>query len=568
MEQPLDILREYWGYEGFRGIQQEIIDSVLAGRDTLGLMPTGGGKSITFQVPTLCMEGLCIVITPLIALMRDQVQNLRRRNILASAVYSGMSSDDVESVYDNCILGHTKFLYISPERLANPLFLTKLRKMRVSLITVDEAHCISQWGYDFRPSYLSIKQIRRELRGVPVLALTATATPQVVNDICHQLDFGQDAQVFRMSFERKNLAYVVRQADDKIGEILHILERVPGSAIVYTRSREGTRELAQHLTESGISATHFHAGMTLLDKDLRQRRWQSGETRVMVATNAFGMGIDKPDVRLVIHADLPDSIEAYFQEAGRAGRDGDRAWAVLLYNRGDLTKMNRRSDMEFPPKDFCAQIYEELAYFFQLPVGEGAGRTFEFNINQFCRSFRHYPAGVESALHLLTRAGYIVYREEDDGKARLMMLTRRDDLYYMSHLTPLDDRVLRAVLRLYAGLFAEYVYVEEDRIAEEAGLSQQQVYDVLIDLTRQRVLNYVPRKHVPRVTYVLRRVDQERVYFSEDVYETRRQVYQQRVQAMVNYCQTGDECRSVQLLRYFGEQKANKCGCCDVCLQK
>ncbi|MCQ2267020.1 MAG: RecQ family ATP-dependent DNA helicase [Bacteroidaceae bacterium] len=568
MEQPLDILREYWGYDGFRGIQQEIIDSVLAGQDTLGLMPTGGGKSITFQVPTLCMEGLCVVVTPLSALMKDQVQSLRRRGILASAVYSGMSSDDVESVYDNCILGHTKFLYISPERLVNPLFLTKLRKMRVSLITVDEAHCISQWGYDFRPSYLSINQIRRELRGVPVLALTATATPQVVDDICHQLDFGQDAQIFRMSFERTNLAYVVRKADDKIGEILHILERVPGSAIVYTRSREGTRELAQHLTESGISATHFHAGMTLLDKDLRQRRWQSGETRVMVATNAFGMGIDKPDVRLVVHADLPDSIEAYFQEAGRAGRDGARAWAVLLYNRGDLTKMNRRSDMEFPPKDFCAQIYEELAYFFQLPVGEGAGRTFEFNINQFCRSFRHYPAGVESALQLLTRAGYIVYREEDDGKARLMMLTRRDDLYYMSHLTPLDDRVLRAVLRLYAGLFAEYVYVEEDRIAEEAGLSQQQVYDVLIDLTRQRVLNYVPRKHVPRVTYVLRRVDQERVYFSEDVYETRRQVYQQRVQAMVNYCQTGDECRSVQLLRYFGEERADRCGCCDVCLQK
>lgn len=568
MAQPLSILREYWGYEGFRGIQQEIIDSVLAGRDTLGLMPTGGGKSITFQVPTLCMEGLCVVVTPLIALMKDQVQNLRRRGILAAAAYSGMSSEEIDVVYDNCILGHTKFLYVSPERLENPLFLTKLRKMQVSLITVDEAHCISQWGYDFRPSYLRIRDIRKELPGVPVLALTATATPQVVEDICQQLDFGQTAQVFRMSFERTNLAYVVRKADDKIGEIIHILESVPGSAIVYTRSREGTRELAQHLCDSGISATHFHAGMTLLDKDLRQRRWQSGDIRVMVATNAFGMGIDKPDVRMVIHADLPDSIEAYFQEAGRAGRDGLKAWAVLLYNRGDLTNMRRRSDMEFPPKDFCTQIYEELAYFFQLPVGEGAGRTFEFNIQQFCRCFRHYPAGVESALHLLTRTGYITYREEDEGKARLMMLTRRDDLYYLSHLTPLDDRVLRAVLRLYAGLFAEYVFVDEDRIAEEAGLTQQQVYDVLIGLTRQRILNYVPRKHVPRVTYERRRVDRERVFISADVYEQRRQVYEQRVQAMLNYCETGDECRSVQLLRYFGEQKANKCGCCDVCLQK
>lgn len=568
MEQPLDILREYWGYDGFRGIQQEIIDSVLAGRETLGLMPTGGGKSITFQVPTLCMEGLCVVVTPLIALMKDQVQNLRRRGILAAAAYSGMSSEEIDVVYDNCILGHTKFLYVSPERLENPLFLTKLRKMHVSLITVDEAHCISQWGYDFRPSYLRIRDIRKELPGVPVLALTATATPQVVEDICQQLDFGQTAQVFRMSFERTNLAYVVRKADDKIGEIIHILESVPGSAIVYTRSREGTRELAQHLCDSGISATHFHAGMTLLDKDLRQRRWQSGDIRVMVATNAFGMGIDKSDVRMVIHADLPDSIEAYFQEAGRAGRDGLKAWAVLLYNRGDLTNMRRRSDMEFPPKDFCTQIYEELAYFFQLPVGEGAGRTFEFNIQQFCRCFRHYPAGVESALHLLTRTGYITYREEDEGKARLMMLTRRDDLYYLSHLTPLDDRVLRAVLRLYAGLFAEYVFVDEDRIAEEAGLTQQQVYDVLIGLTRQRILNYVPRKHVPRVTYERRRVDRERVFISADVYEQRRQVYEQRVQAMLNYCETSDECRSVQLLRYFGEQKANKCGCCDVCLQK
>lgn len=568
MEQPLDILREYWGYDSFRGIQQEIIDSVLAGQDTLGLMPTGGGKSITFQVPTLCMEGLCVVVTPLIALMKDQVQNLRRRGILAAAAYSGMSSEEIDVVYDNCILGHTKFLYVSPERLENPLFLTKLRKMHVSLITIDEAHCISQWGYDFRPSYLRIRDIRKELPSVPVLALTATATPQVVEDICQQLDFGQTAQVFRMSFERTNLAYVVRKADDKIGEIIHILESVPGSAIVYTRSREGTRELAQHLCDSGISATHFHAGMTLLDKDLRQRRWQSGDIRVMVATNAFGMGIDKPDVRMVIHADLPDSIEAYFQEAGRAGRDGLKAWAVLLYNRGDLTNMRRRSDMEFPPKDFCTQIYEELAYFFQLPVGEGAGRTFEFNIQQFCRCFRHYPAGVESALHLLTRTGYITYREEDEGKARLMMLTRRDDLYYLSHLTPLDDRVLRAVLRLYAGLFAEYVFVDEDRIAEEAGLTQQQVYDVLIGLTRQRILNYVPRKHVPRVTYERRRVDRERVFISADVYEQRRQVYEQRVQAMLNYCETSDECRSVQLLRYFGEQKANKCGCCDVCLQK
>lgn len=552
---PRDVLRQYWGYEDFRGIQSDIISSILSGRDTLGLMPTGGGKSITFQVPTLCREeGICLVITPLISLMKDQVDNLRSRGIFAEAINSAIEPNQVEAAYSKCMYGHTRFLYVSPERLEQKLFLEKVRRMNVALICVDEAHCISQWGYDFRPSYLRIAALRDVLPGVPVLALTATATPEVVEDICRQLKFGENGQVYRMSFARENLDYTIREAGDKIGECIRLLEEREGCAIVYTRSREGTRELAKHLCDSGIPALDYHAGMTALDKTLRQQRWQQNEVRVMVATNAFGMGIDKPDVRTVIHMDLPDSIEAYFQEAGRAGRDGLPSTAVLLIAKGDATRMERRIALEFPPQEFCRQIYDELAYFLQIYIGEGTGTSHVFNLAQFCRNFRHYPTGVESALQLLTRAGYISYLADDESRSRLVMIVRRDDLYYLRSLSPLDDRVLNAILRQYSGLFADYVFIQEEDIATLAGISSQQVYDVLLGLTHQRILNYIPRTRTPRIIYEQRRIESRYLEFPPAIYEERRKVYERRIKAMVEYATQTEIPPAQYLLRYFGEE--------------
>lgn len=552
---PREVLRQYWGYDDFRGIQSDIIESILAGHDTLGLMPTGGGKSITFQVPTLCMkEGICLVITPLISLMKDQVDNLRSRGIFAEAVNSAIDASKIEAVYSKCIYGHTRFLYVSPERLEKPQFLEKVRRMKVALICVDEAHCISQWGYDFRPSYLRIAALREVLPGVPVLALTATATPDVVKDICQQLRFGEDCQVFRMSFARENLDYTIQTAADKIGACIRLLQEREGCAIVYTRSREGTRELAQHLCDSGIPALDYHAGMTGLDKTLRQQRWQQDEVRVMVATNAFGMGIDKPNVRTVIHMDLPDSIEAYFQEAGRAGRDGLPSTAILLLAKGDTSRLERRIALEFPPKEFCLQIYDELAYFLQIYMGEGCGSSFDFNLALFCRNFRHYPTGVESALQLLTRAGYITYLADEESRSRLLMIVRRDDLYYLRNLSPLDDKVLNAVLRQYSGLFADYVFIQEEDIATLAGISPQQVYDVLLGLTRQRILNYIPRSHTPRIIYERRRIESRHLEFPPAIYEDRRRVYERRIKCIIEYVTQTKISPAQYLLRYFGEE--------------
>ena len=448
----IQILKKYWGYDNFRGIQREIVESIGSGKDTLGLMPTGGGKSITFQVPALAMEGVCIVVTPLISLMKDQVDNLRRRGVMAAAVYSGMTRDEVVATLENCILGHTKLLYVSPERLASDLFRVKLGHMKVSFITVDEAHCISQWGYDFRPSYLQIAQLRDMKPGVPVLALTATATPEVVDDIQDRLRFSE-RNVFRMSFERSNLAYVVRTAQDKKQEMLHILRSVPGSAIVYVRSRRRCREVCDIITEAGIKATFYHAGLEHYEKDERQRQWHDDEVRVMVATNAFGMGIDKPDVRLVLHADCPNSLEAYFQEAGRAGRDGKKAYAVLLYNGHDERKMDKRIVEEFPDKQFIRDVYEHLAYFYQIALGDGRGHTFLFDITKFCQTFHHFSIQTNSALKILQRAGYIYYDMEPDAMARVRFLLDRDDLYRLDNSSADEDAVVLALLRHYSGLF-------------------------------------------------------------------------------------------------------------------
>ena len=446
-----EILREHFGYDSFLSIQEDIIRSIGDGRDTLGLMPTGGGKSITFQVPALAKEGVCIVVTPLIALMKDQVAKLRERGIKATAIYSGMSRDNIVAALDNCILGGYKFLYISPERLSSDIFLTKLRRMQVSFITVDESHCISQWGYDFRPSYLTIADIRKLLPHVPILALTATATPEVVQDIQERLLFRKE-NVFRMSFERKNLNYIVRPTENKDNEMLHILQSVKGSAIVYVRNRDRTREIAQLLNTHNISATHYHAGLDTRDKDKRQQQWSQGTIRAMVATNAFGMGIDKADVRIVIHYEMPDSPEAYYQEAGRAGRDGQTAYAVLLYSPDDKRKLSRRVSDNFPEKEFIANVYERLGYYYQMAVGDGEGCRYDFDLAEFCRAYHLPLTQTDSALRLLTQAGYIRYEEEEEHTSRLRFIVTRDELYSRYDISATSDQVIRNLLRLYSGV--------------------------------------------------------------------------------------------------------------------
>lgn len=561
------ILKHYWGYDNFRGIQEDIISSIGSGRDTLGLMPTGGGKSITFQVPALANPGLCLVITPLIALMKDQVQNLRKHGIKAQAVYSGMTREEIVIALENCIFGDYKFLYISPERLGTEIFQNKLRSMKVSMITVDESHCISQWGYDFRPAYLKIADVRKLLPDVPVLALTATATPEVVKDIQVRLAFREE-NVFRMSFERKNLAYIVRRTEDKSGELLHILNQVQGSAIVYTRNRKRTKEISLFLNQHDISATFYHAGLDNKTKDLRQKGWQAGTYRVMVATNAFGMGIDKPDVRLVIHIDFPDSPEAYFQEAGRAGRDGQKAYAVLLYAQSDKIILKKRISDTFPEKDYIRQVYEHINYYYQMAMGDGRGCTFAFNIDEFCQRFKHFPVRVDSALKILTRAGYLEYTDEQDNASRLIFTLRRDELYRMEEHNQDTEKLLRIILRSYTGLFSDYAYINEETLAQRSGLSRQQVYDTLILLTKRHILHYIPGKKTPYIIYTRERQDTNRIVLNKEVYEDRKRSYEKRIQAMLEYAESNDQCRSRMLLHYFGENNEHNCGQCDVCLEK
>ena len=562
----LDILKQYWGYNDFRGIQREIIESIGEGRDTLGLMPTGGGKSITFQVPALAFDGMCVVISPLIALMKDQVFHLSRQGIRSAAIYSGMSREEIVVTLENCIFGGVKILYVSPERLSSELFQNKFRKMKVSFITVDEAHCISQWGYDFRPSYLQIANIRKLKPDVPVLALTATATPHVVKDIQKQLAFKEE-NVFQMSFERKNVAYVVRKAEDKREELIHILSSVKGSAIVYARSRKRTKEISTLLVQSGIVSTFFHAGLEPAMKDERQNAWQNDEVRVIVATNAFGMGIDKPDVRLVIHYDCPDSLEAYFQEAGRAGRDGKKSYSVLLYNDSDNRKLEKRIADNFPEKSFIFEVYNNLAYFFQVGAGSGMGYTFDFDIDRFSRTYKHFPVVVDAALRILENAGYIKYETDPDARARVMFLLQRNELYRLNDLAPHEDKIITALLRCYGGLFTDYVYIDESLIAQQSGLDKQQVYLNLKALSQKRIIHFIPTKKTPFITYLQQREAEEYLNIPSSVYEERKSQFAQRIHAIKTYATNDDVCRSKQLLYYFGEKDAGDCGQCDVCIK-
>jgi len=566
----LDILKQYWGYDAFRGIQQEIITSVCEGRDTLGLMPTGGGKSICFQVPGLYLDGLCIVVTPLISLMKDQVQALKKREIKAEAVYSGMRRDDIVRVLDNCILGDYKFLYVSPERLASELFQIKLAYMkRVSMIVVDEAHCVSQWGYDFRPSYLQISRVRTMLpKHVPVLALTATATPKVVDDIQDRLGFSEH-NLFRMSFERKNLIYVVRECADKYGEAFHILKSVPqGSAIVYVRSREKTTEFASFLRDKGMTADAYHAGLTAGERDFRQEWWMKGKTRVMVATNAFGMGIDKPDVRVVIHLDPPDSIEAYFQEAGRAGRDGKTSYAVLLFGEKDEYGMSHRVAESYPSIDYVKETYENVCCFLQVGVGEAKGRMFYFSMEMFCRNFHQAFHTTSNALKLLNNAGYIEYEEEHEFKTSVRFIVRKEDLYKLDDNENDTDRLIQAILRNYCGVFADFVYIDEMTLSHQTGLTPQTIYYILKDLQSRRIVSFIPRKKTPTIAFPIGRVDTDEIVLKPSVYEDRKKDMEKRVNSMLEYASSNTECRSVMMLRYFGEMDVKECGKCDVCLEK
>ena len=560
------VLQKYWGYQTFRPLQEEIIQSVYDGKDTLGLMPTGGGKSLTFQVPVMAMEGICLVVTPLIALMKDQVDNLKELGIKAAYVYSGMSRQQIVTTLENCIFGDFKFLYVSPERLTSELFLIKLRAMNVCLLAVDESHCISQWGYDFRTSYLNIADIRTHLPGVPVLALTATATKTVVADIQEKLSF-EEKNVFRKSFERKNLSYVVRYSENKIEELANILNSVPGSAIVYVRSRKGTKVVADALLNRGVKTSHFHAGLSHELKTQRQNEWKSNACRVIVSTNAFGMGIDKPDVRVVVHMDLPNSLEEYYQEAGRAGRDERKSYAVILWNKQDIINLKKRISNAFPPKELILRVYESLANYYQIAAGSGNGLVLDFNLGEFCSTFRLPILQTYHALKILSLAGYIEYTDEVDNRSRMIFRVYRNELYTLG-LSKDYDELVHAILRNYTGVFTDHVYIDEALIGAKVNKSRQEVYEMLVTMSKARYIDYIPQKKTAFIIYPVAREENQFVRIPKDVYEKRRKRFKRRIDAMINYVEREGICRSRILLTYFDERKTKNCGICDVCLQR
>ncbi len=564
MEHFSNILSRYWGYDSFRPLQYEIIRSVAEGKDTLALMPTGGGKSITFQVPALAGEGICIVVTPLISLMKDQVENLIKRGIKAVAVFSGMSRYEMDVSLDNCIYGNYKFLYVSPERLGTELFRARVVKMPVNLIAVDEAHCISQWGYDFRPSYLQISRLRELLPDVPVLALTATATPKVADDIQEKLLF-RKKNLLKKSFARENLRYIVRNTEDKIKQLLRVVQGVGGSGIVYVRSRKKTGEIADYLLRNGISAESYHAGLKMDLRNEKQNDWRNDKTDVIVATNAFGMGIDKPDVRFVVHMDLPDSLEAYFQEAGRAGRDGEASFAVLLYNESDKISVKQRMKVNFPGLDLVKRVYQALGSYFRVPYGGGRDMVFDFNLLDFSSSYSFHPLTAYSCLKTLEKAGYIELTDEVNNPSRIFFTTGRDELYRFQVANASFDSFIKLLLRSYSGVFSGFVPIDEEFLARKASVSRDIVYQYLTSLAKQKIIQYVPSKKTPLIVFTTERMDENSLYLSTSSYKERKKRYEERVYAMLSYATTGGKCRSRMLLAYFGEDDAPECGICDYC---
>jgi ATP-dependent DNA helicase RecQ len=561
------ILVKYWGFSTFRDLQEEIVQSVAAGKDTLGLMPTGGGKSITFQVFSLSREGICLVITPLIALMKDQVFNLRKREIKATAIYSGMSKAEMDMALNNAMNGNYKFLYLSPERLQTELFQERLKQMNVNLIAVDESHCISQWGYDFRPSYLEIANIRKLIPDVPILALTATATPEVVDDIQDKLKF-KTKNVLKKSFERKNLAYVVIETENKGYELLKIAKNIPGSAVVYVRSRNKTKQIAEYLQKYGHSADYYHAGLSKEIREKKQEDWQNDKIRIMVSTNAFGMGIDKPNVRWVVHIDLPDTLEAYFQEAGRGGRDEKKAWAVLLYNKSDEAKLTRRIAINFPPVDKIKRTYEALGNYFQLPVGAGEGMAYDFDIYDFSKKFKIDINTTHHSLQVLKRQSYIELTDELNNPSRILFKVKRDDLYKFQVANQSYDAFIKLVLRSYTGLFTSFTPISEDLLAKRANVKQDVIVEYLKHLNKLNIIDYIPRKNKPLIIYTQCRVGQDYLFIDGKDHRERKARFEKRLSAVLHYANTSAKCRSQILLEYFGQKNPNRCGQCDVCLRR
>ena len=560
-----DILKKYWGYDSFRPLQEDIIKSVLQGHDTLGLMPTGGGKSITFQVPGLYYEtGVTLVVTPLVSLMKDQVDNLKKRHIKAVYFHAGMTMAESRAAWEKLVNGNARFLYIAPERLNNDRFTLELRNIPVRLIVVDEAHCISQWGYDFRPSYLNIKSLRVLNPGIPVLALTATATPAVAEDIRTQLGF-HEGKTFRKSFARDNISYIVRTSEAKIHETLHILSRTSGSSIVYVRSRKRCRDISDFLNSADISSTFYHAGLDFTVKEQRQNDWQAGKVRVMVATNAFGMGIDKPDVRVVIHYDIPPSLEEYYQEAGRAGRDELPSYAVLLASKNDPGLMHRRITEAFPERQIVKRIYELICVFLHISVGEGYEALKQFDINKFCRIFELQEKQCRSSIRLLSQAGYLNFIEEPDSRSRIKIIVRREDLYEIHDVSHTAESVLAKALRLYTGLFSDYVYIREPEIASHLDIPETEIYEAMLELSRHKIISYIPHSDVPMIYFPTAREDKSYLLIGKNIYEERKHSMTLRTEAMLGYAFRKEGCRVSGMLQYFGEPDASSCGKCDIC---
>ncbi len=566
-QSPQEVLLKYWGHKAFRPLQEDIINSVLNGKDTLALLPTGGGKSVCYQVPAMMQEGLCIVVSPLIALMKDQVANLRKKGIKAVAVYAGMSKREIDLLLNNCMYGAYKFLYLSPERLTTEILRSRLERMPVNLLAIDEAHCISQWGYDFRPPYLKIAEIRPLLKNIPVLALTATATPEVKEDICEKLQLAEP-KIFQASFERKNIAYVVRYEENKLHKLVTIFERIKGCGIVYVRNRKKTKEIADFLRKNGISADYYHAGLEIAQRNEKQEKWIENEIRVMVCTNAFGMGIDKPDVRCVVHIDLPENIEMYYQESGRAGRDGKKSFGVLLYNLADKAETEKRIKGNYPTLNEVRNVYTALGSYFQIAVGAGRGESYDFDLVAFCKTYNLDILKTHNAIRLLEQTGLLAVTESVFTPARIQIIVSKEELYKFQVANAASDPIIKFLLRTHIGLFDEMVNANEGEMAKRLGIEKEEIVKALSLLDRLHLAVYEKPKEKPQLTFVEAREDTRYLRLDADFIEKRKAHYEHKLQAMLTYALNSSQCRSQYVLDYFGETNNYRCGICDVCLER